>query len=497
MNPPPPTCTPHPPRRRGSAPGSIWLCCLLLSGSQAFLFGQAGSPPPPWSHYPFVPLPAPSKAEFPAKMADLERRVQDHPEEPELRLELARGYVVQERYLEAAREYRAALDHSPDSPWSRLELAALYCRIRHYGAAGELLEPLLPGGEGSRQARTLLAFILQQEERLDQSDRILNEVLRLDPEEVYALHLSGLNRLWSNRAPEAAERFEKAVQAGTTLAETFFYLGSIYNRDGDTFPQAIGYLEQARQRAGPSAALRKELALAYLRAGRYGEAIEEIRQALAREPDSPEAHYILASIHRALGDAEAATRALEQYEELQTARAEEELAANRGLALYVEAVELLSKQRLDEAYRSFQQVLELHSGDGASYYGLAHIHYRRGETHRAIEMARKALEVNPYHPDYYVLLAESLERTGDPSRASEMMRAAVSLSPGDARLENYLGNLCLEAGDLQCAVTAYRRASQLEPHNPFFHLNLSVALKEAGNEDEADRVRAIYLELVQ
>jgi tetratricopeptide (TPR) repeat protein len=85
--------------------------------------------------------------------------------------------------------------------------------------------------------------------------------------------------------------------------------------------------------------------------------------------------------------------------------------------------------------------------------------------------------VNPLVADYHILLAESLDKRGDFRSAIESTQRTLILSPRRARPSNYLGNLGFRSGDYSCAADNYRAASELEPDNRFYRMNLESALR--------------------
>jgi tetratricopeptide (TPR) repeat protein len=67
--------------------------------------------------------------------------------------------------------------------------------------------------------------------------------------------------------------------------------------------------------------------------------------------------------------------------------------------------------------------------------------------------------------------------------------AALQIKPRFAPALTNLGNLALEAGDVEAAIARYRRAVDSDPEYAIAYLNLSVAYKRSGRI--ADGVRAL------
>ena len=132
---------------------------------------------------------------------------------------------------------------------------------------------------------------------------------------------------------------------------------------------------------------------------------------------------------------EEAGQALTRYQELTQKQAVRESNLRRGQTAYQEGLTQLSEKRLDEASRSFQESLQFLSEKDASYYALASIHYRRREHLQAIELARRAIAVNPLVADYHILLAESLDKRGNSDQPSSRCRKSALVATQGATVQ--------------------------------------------------------------
>ena len=430
--------------------------------------------------YPFLRPPSISRELLRSRLVQLKAEIEKRPEDPEPLFQIAILHSAARDYLEALKAYQSALALAPGNERYLLPLIGLQARLGRHEEARALLTPLTKGGAVTSEARILLSFILQEQGQLQESETLLEQILEMEPDHRYALHLSGVGRFQANRMKEAVRRFQRAAELDTLMGESYIYLGKIYARDGQTHPKAIECFHRARRIHGPTAEISKELGLLYSRAARYEEAVRELREAIEMQADFPEAYYVLATTYGKMGRLPEAEAALARYREQQEVRSRRQISRDRSLAHYADAVEFLSRERLDDAYASFQKSADLDAKHGASHYGMAHIHFLRRQTARAVELARKAIEADPYSVDSYVLLAESLERERDYVGAIDALRTAISLSPWAAPLHNYLGNLCFQEGDLAQATEAYRRATRIDPKNSFYKLNLTSVLKRLG-----------------
>ena len=102
-----------------------------------------------------------------------------------------------------------------------------------------------------------------------------------------------------------------------------------------------------------------------------------------------------------------------------------------------------------------------------------------------IEFLRKALELNPKHPDFHNNLGVALKRKGDLSAAIASYKKALQLKPNYPEAHNNLGVALKGQGDLTAAIASYKKALELKPNYPDAHNNLGNALTDQGDLDAA------------
>jgi len=163
-----------------------------------------------------------------------------------------------------------------------------------------------------------------------------------------------------------------------------------------------------------------------------------------------------------------------------------------------------TRQGSDEARRLFERSIELDPQFAEAYAGLSGtyaLHCVRGWdksdelSERAIELAHKALELNPYLSVAYQSLVVSYFHLKRPAEGLEAAKRAVELDPSDDNAHASLGFALLFNGQPVEALQSYRQALRLNPRHPSGATNASAFLNfRAGRIDEAvelwERVRA-------
>jgi predicted O-linked N-acetylglucosamine transferase (SPINDLY family) len=118
-------------------------------------------------------------------------------------------------------------------------------------------------------------------------------------------------------------------------------------------------------------------------------------------------------------------------------------------------------------------------------YFLAMLLRSRGNTARARDLLRKAIQVSPSYSDARVALGNLELDEGAPAIAASMFRAVTSFRPERADGWSGLGLALQAIEDIDGAVEALARAASLAPKDWVVHYNLAIALQRARRYDAA------------
>ncbi|MBT3295582.1 MAG: tetratricopeptide repeat protein [Verrucomicrobia bacterium] len=180
-----------------------------------------------------------------------------------------------------------------------------------------------------------------------------------------------------------------------------------------------------------------------LKDGRYAEAAQHLKAAVALDPDFARAHHNLGNALQALGHI---AQAILHYE---------------------------------EALQHKPDFADAHNNLGSTLHAL-------GRSREAAEHCREALRLSPGLPEAHYNLGNAVVALGRPREAIEHYRQAVRLKPDFAEAHNNLGIVYRAGGRLPDAIRHFERALRLKPDYTAAQRNLreTRATMKRGMKDE-------------
>ena len=245
-------------------------------------------------------------------------------------------------------------------------------------------------------------------------------------------------------APHAAEDIQelKAILAAAVdSAEAHMLLGIAYRAQNspDLLGEAVAELRQAIALKPDLALARMTLARLYLDMARPSRAKEELETALETMPDHPQLLSLLGETDRALGNAEGSVelnrRALQIDPTLAQAR-------------YYLGLALLNLKQYAEAIHELQQVAQSGANPAESFLALSVAQLSAGHTDEAIAAVREALRADASNADEHIQLARAYRLKGRLRDAAKELDLAVPAATGgvNALYRNIETDLYLEQG---------------------------------------------------
>ena len=272
--------------------------------------------------------------------------------------------------------------------------------------------------------------------------------------EADAISLCRLGRVASrlNEWAEAEKALLRSIAAAPEWSLPHEALGLLY-RDKGELSRAEVYFKQ-------SLALRKQArTLMFLgdvldRVGRNSEAKALLREAIALDPASEEAYYLLA-----VAAGEDAQEAIPLYEQAVTLDPGYSLA-HRDLGWVLRRV-----HRLDEAEAHLRTAIRLNEGDAWSFIYLGNTLWARGDLSGAEVAFRRGISVAPDCAAGYWCLADLAKYQGRLSEARHLLKAGLRANIASVEASIRFALLLKDVGDFARARRYLRRALRLDPTN--------------------------------
>lgn len=177
--------------------------------------------------------------------------------------------------------------------------------------------------------------------------------------------------------------------------------------------------------------------------GHLDKAIEHYQEAIALQPDEPDAHYNLAAA-------------------------------------------LANLNRLDEAIREYKKTLKLQPNNAVAKNNLGNTYLLKGDLEKAMAYCREALQLDPDFAEAHYNISNILFLRGRSDEATTELQAAVASRPDYQEAQYALGAVLAQRGRFDEAIEAYQKA--LTPQPPFaadVHYALGMALAADNRVDEA------------
>jgi len=201
---------------------------------------------------------------------------------------------------------------------------------------------------------------------------------------------------------------------------------------------------------------------------RYKEADQELRRALAEQPQDPQAHALLG-------------HCLVKQERLDEAQAEAEqaitLAPDWPQAHYCRSVVLEHRQRFADSEASAREAVRLDPADADNYARLAATLYNQAKWQSSLEAAEQGLAYDAEHAACGNLRTMALTKLGRKREAIATVDQSLARDPDDAYAHANKGWALLHQREPRQALEHFREALRLDPTLEYAKQGMVEALK--------------------
>ena len=331
------------------------------------------------------------------------------------------------------------------------------------------------------KAYLVLAQLYAGSNRQSEAQKKLTESLSRNPRERGTLMLLAMLQNQTGNYPEARSTYERLLSFHPDFAPALNNLAFLY---AEQFKQ-LDKAQQLAQKAHLSFPRNPTVAdtlgwILFLRHD-YAAAVNLLRESAAGLPAEAEVQYHLGMAQYITGEEAAAQASLQRANQLKPdhpGRSE----ADRRLAILS-----LDPSKADaKVIGTLEEAVEQHPEDPVAARRLASVYEAQGAWAKARSVCERLLSANPKSVPTLVRLAQlQSERFGEQAKALELARKARELDPDSPQIAHTLGRLAYQAGDHQWALSLLQESSRKEPNDATVFYDLAFSFYSLGRVAEA------------
>jgi tetratricopeptide (TPR) repeat protein len=335
-----------------------------------------------------------------------ELRLASAPDDAETRRVTGTAYWADEQYDKSIQALTAAIELNPRDERARVALADVFVSADRQADAVRALADAVELMPNSGQAHYRLGQLAQAASRIPDAIREYETAVACAP-------LVGLDRLfdvigglYATQADftRAAGTYYQRVEVNPTNAEAHRKLADIYALKGASDAALAEYAAAQRLSPGDAGAFTGAAQVA-LRLGRFAEAANAARQALALDATQQKARFALGTALTRLGNTQAGQRELSTLQQQLEETAAQRRQAFEVATLVSDGARAQAAGSYEDAARLFERALD--SGADAGVEGqVAAALWKAGRPADALAHLMKALDVSPGDAELHKLTAE-------------------------------------------------------------------------------------------
>ncbi len=319
--------------------------------------------------------------------------------------------------------------------------------------AEAIYRQILKAEPSNVDALHLSGVIANQSGNHERAVELIGRAIRQDPRHSYAHNNLGLALQGQGRLPEAAASYLTALSIKPDFTDAHFNLGNVLLAQGK-LDEAITSYNKALELQPNDAEVLNNLGGALRIRARLEEAEACYRKAIAVSPGYAEAYNNLGVALQEQGKLTEAATALSKALALKPDYAE--AINNLGVVFWKEG-------DLDKAITSFSKALSLKPDHAEAYCNLGNAFQKQGGFDEAIAAYRKAISLNADHAKAYAYLGNVLRRQGKLDEAQASFHQALSITPGLAEAHVGIAELSIDVGRFDAARLALDKALDSAP----------------------------------
>ena len=380
----------------------------------------------------------------------------------------------------AERHLELAAKQSLDDPVINLYLGETAYREHNFRRSAKRLSL---AGDFLARNPNVLAQLAVSDFKIDQTQKAMDIVRRIPPESLnpQSQFTLGVTLAETGLEKEAIPYFLSLRHSYPDSYDAGYDLAICY-LNAKQYPDAIAVAHQLIHGGHETAEVDNVLAEAYEGNKDIQPAIDALRQAISLDPQNEDNYLDFASLCMDHRDFNAGLTVLQIG--LQIHPRSDRLFFERGI-LYA------MQDRFDLAEKDFTRSSELDPKNDLGYLGLGATYLEAGNAAQAMQVLKRRIQQKPNDANLLYLLGEALMRSGaNPgspafAEAQTVLEKSVRLNPKLSLPHVSLGTIYLEENRADAAVTQFKQALLIDPGQRSALSHLAIAYRRLGQTENA------------
>ncbi|HEV2880078.1 MAG TPA: tetratricopeptide repeat protein [Pyrinomonadaceae bacterium] len=315
-------------------------------------------------------------------------------------------------------------------------------------------------------------------DQLAEAERLLNQVLKVRPQEAVALNLLGAIRAKQGKLDEAEVFFSRAIGSDKKLTGARMNLAYLFLLKGQPEKTAAELREVLRLEPANAEATYR-LAWVLLSQNRTDECINLVEQVRQQQQQTLSAPLlaVLGDAYMRRGDRGKAMAALKSAIELNPNEPSYHYTAGVGW--------LKHPADLQEAEQSFRRFLTLRPGDAQGQLHLGYVLLKQKRHAEARELLERSLQTGAGTPEAFYYLGLIAQGQNEDERAIGLFEKSIQLAPSFGHVHIALGSTYLKLKDYARAQSALETGAKLTPDDTKAHYNLALLYSRLKQPERA------------
>jgi len=378
------------------------------------------------------------------------------PKATNAQLALGGFYQSRNRMPEAEQQYKHAIGLAPKDPTPRAALVRLYMVEGKKADAEALLKQAKIDLPDNSDGYRMLGDFYYATGDLDKATAEYSSLFSEHPKDARVKRNYIQILILNNRLDEANKLNDELLKANPHDVDALVYRGQIQVHRNDA-AGAVDALQQAIKNDPSNAVAHYQLSIAFVMQHNEARAESELREAVRLRPDYTDAQLALVTLERNRGDADAV---------MQTAQQIISGAPQSPDGYLFRALAEIARQKYSDAQLDLTKAMGLAPGSATPYIQMGNLYLLQKQSTEALKFYQQALDKDATSNDALRGIMKVYLLQKQPDQAIAAARAQIAKSPNSSGFYDLLGTALFESRkDLSGADAAFRKAIELDKNN--------------------------------